>query len=809
MRRLKAQCFSNCRFKNAMDRFDLAAQGIKNGLWDWDLVTSRIHYSPVWISMLGCGDSEIGNSSEEWFRRIHPEDLDWVRREIEIYVDNGSTEFEIQHRMLHKDGCYRWMSCRGVITRDETAHAVRIAGSHSNITAEKVLDTLTGLPNRLLLIDRLTRSIEKAKKREDFLFAVLIIDLDLLESGINRLETQNSNPLIVAAARRLETSLMNYDRSADEMREHLVVRDGGEEFIALLDGLSEVGEAKTVAERLLAEVSAPFDFNGREVYLTASIGIALSVTGYRTADEAIRDAEAARHRAKSLGKSRCEIFDISKLESTQTKNQLEKDLQLALIQNEFDVHYQPIVSLSTRRIIGFEALARWMHPSRGMVSPKDFIPIAEKTGLIIPLDRWVLQQACRQLKTWQEQLHISKNLWVSVNLSGLEFTQPLLAKDISETLRATDLDAKCLMLELTEQSMIGNPEASRNLLMQLRVMGVKIGLDDFGTGNSSLAYLRQFPMDYLKLDLFFVRSIENSKDTQEIVRAIAVLAQQLGLQIIAEGIENSRQLEQVRSLDCEYGQGFLFSRPVNSNQAENLLRKGILQQEVSGAPQAIAEAGEIDAAPQQNPALPISTCPPAQELIGKRRFPAKRIWKPMVLAVLSLCILGGVIAKLKHAGTAPAIRTNAPVLPAIPEKSPEIKMVPEIEKPSNAKAIQTTPTVAEKPKPAPMARKTAGQKPVVYTYTVIHNHLLGSCKGILTITGDNISYVPEKGKDGLDLKLSDFTYTSNDEQLTIKAGSQKYRFKSGAASKEERHSQISEISETLSRAQMSSTSKMK
>ena len=294
-----------------MDRYELAAQGADNVLWDWDLTTSRLHYAPGWISMLGYSESECGSTSEEWFKRIHPEDLESVQQEIASHLEKGSTQFEIQHRMLHQDGCYRWMSCQGVITRDEAGRPVRITGFHADITAEVVVDTLTGLPNRHLLLNRLTRAIEKARKQEDFLYAVFIVELDLFESGINRLETLNGDELIVAAARRLESALRTKDSFSREGRADLVARSGGEEFLILLEGLSEVAEAKKVAERLLKAILAPFAFNGRDVSLSASIGIALSATGYGNPEEVLRDTDAALYRAKSLGKCRCEVFDTA------------------------------------------------------------------------------------------------------------------------------------------------------------------------------------------------------------------------------------------------------------------------------------------------------------------------------------------------------------------------------------------------------------------------------------------------------------------------------------------------------------------
>jgi diguanylate cyclase (GGDEF)-like protein len=772
-----------------MDRYDLAAQGSQNGLWDWNLMTSRIHYSPVWFSMLGCGKIAPDNTPEEWFKRIHPEDLESVQREIKTHLEKGSTEFEIHHRMLHQDGCYRWMFCHGMITRDETGNAIRISGSHVNITAEKVVDALTGLPNRLLLLERLTRSIEKSKKHEDFLFAVLIVDLSLFESGINRLETANVDSLVVAAARRLETSLMAYDRSGGEGRAHLVVCSGGEQFVILLDGLSEIGEAQKVAEQLLKVVSAPFEFEERGVYLSASIGIALSITGYGNADEALRDADTALYRAKSFGKSRCEVFDTGILESTQMRNYLEKDLQSALNRNEFSVYYQPIVSLSTQQIVGFEALARWIHHSNGMIMPKEFIPIAEKNGIIIPLDRWVMLQACRQLKVWQENPHIPKGIWISVNLSGLQFTQPSLVESISETLSATSFDANCLILELTEQSMMENPETARNQLMQMRVMGPRIGLDDFGTGCSSLAYLRQFPLDYLKIDLSFVRSIESSPDTVEIIRTISALARQLGLRVIAEGVENSRQLELLRSLNCDYVQGFLFSGAVNKDQAEAFLLHGLtIQEDVSSRPVS-AEKCETRASSPSHLSWALGT-PRLIPVSGRRwKFKSKRMWSLVAFTALILFFMGGLFSKLNRLNAPPVAHLDTPVSHV---REGDSTVIPNPQE--NGKALTSNSASV----PSAAEPETTMAKPVVYTFSVVHDHRLGSCKGILTITQDEISYAPEKGKDSFNAKHSSFTYILAGDRLSILFNSREFRFKSAASTKEQRQSQLLKIYQNLS-----------
>ena len=511
-----------------MDRYELAAQGAENGLWDWDLTTNRIHYSPGWISMLGCAQSECSNTAAEWFKRIHPEDLETVRREIASHLKTASKQFEFRHRMLHQDGCYRWMSCRGVITRDDRGRPFRIAGCHVDITAEMVVDALTGLPNRLLLLNRLARSIEKARKQGDFIYAVLVLDLGLFEPGANALGRLHSDSIMVAAARRLETALRTKDSSGQERRADLVARSGAGEFIILLERLSELADAQLVAERLLKVILAPFTFDGHAVSLSASIGIALSATGYRNSEDALRDANTALHRAKSLGRSRCEVFDTAVLLSDQTRQQLEKDFHGALHRKEFQVYYQPILSLTTNQIAGFEALVRWEHPSRGLLMPGDFIPIAEKNGFIIPLNRWVMKDACLQLKTWQIDPRIPKNLWISVNLSAKQFSQSSLVKDIREILLDSNLDAQGLMLELTEGIVMEDPEETRNVLMQLRVMGTRIALDDFGTGYSSMAYLHRFPLDYLKIDRSFVMSIENTPDALEIVKTIKSLASPVG-----------------------------------------------------------------------------------------------------------------------------------------------------------------------------------------------------------------------------------------------------------------------------------------
>src|SRR5688572_819947 len=308
-----------------MDASSSDARRESEGLWDWNLVSNRIHFSPRWISLVGCKEHEVGSTHAAWLQRVHPEDRSEVSRVIESHLADGPGEFDIRHRLLHKDGSYRWMSCRGVVERNAAGQAVRVMGSHSDLTADTVTDPLTGLPNRLLFLDRLTRSIERSHRYQGFHFAVLFVDLDRPVDGEEPLRSTAQDPLLSAAARRLETCLRNSDIPPSLSHNDVVARLQGDQFAILLDGLKDVGHAKAAADRILAELLAPFTLNGRDVLLQASVGIAVSATGYTRANDMLRDAGTALHRAKLLGRSRCEVFDAAVLKSAQVEQQLEAD----------------------------------------------------------------------------------------------------------------------------------------------------------------------------------------------------------------------------------------------------------------------------------------------------------------------------------------------------------------------------------------------------------------------------------------------------------------------------------------------------
>ena len=423
-------------------------------------------------------------------------------------------------------------------------------------------DALTGLPNRVLFAEHLKLAVERAKRPKRYLFAVLFLDLDRFKNINDSLGHTVGDQLLIGIARRLEDCLRHIDT---------VARLGGDEFAVLLDGIEDSSDAVRVAERLQKALRQPLNLGGHEVFTSASIGIALSSTGYEQPEEVVRDADTAMYRAKALGKARHEIFDTEMHARAVTLLQLENDLRRAVERDEFCVYYQPIISLDGGGIYGFEALIRWQHPERGLVAPSQFITVAEETGLIIPMGRWVLREACRQMRQWQKQFPSVRSLTLSVNLSGKQLTQPDLVAQVEQILRESDFDPRLLQLEITESAVIENTRTVTEMLLQLRDLGLRLSMDDFGTGYSSLSYLHRFPINTIKIDRSFINSQE-SGDENEIVRTIIMLARSMGMNVVAEGVETHDQLSYLKSLDCEYGQGFLFSRPVHAEAVEQMLQ---------------------------------------------------------------------------------------------------------------------------------------------------------------------------------------------------------------------------------------------
>jgi diguanylate cyclase (GGDEF)-like protein/PAS domain S-box-containing protein len=563
------------QLRRSEERYSLASRGANDGLWDWDLKQNLIFFSQRWKQMLGMRDGEPSSSPATWFGRIHHQDSDRVRARLMAHLSGEADHFECEHRMRHADGRYRWVLCRGLAVRDESGMPYRIAGSQTDITLRKeaeerllhdaLHDSLTGLPNRVLLLERLSRCLGQARRRGGQPFAVLFVDLDRFKNVNDSLGHATGDRLLIEVARKLELCV----RPADT-----VARLGGDEFAILLDDVENCQVATSIADRVLASLSESVQLDGHDIVTTASIGITWGDPGYEKPDDLLRDADAAMYRAKALGKARYQLFDAQMHEQARARLDLETELRRAVEREEIEVHYQPIVSLATGRICGFEALARWTHDGRA-VSPQEFIPLAEETGLIAGIDLGVMRKAFKQLAAWQNRFNLSEPLSVSVNLSGRHLLDPSVVERLSEVLAEAQPAPGTVRLEITESFLLADDPATIDLLERLRALGFKLVIDDFGTGYSSLSYLDRLPVDSVKLDRSFVHELETAADRAAIVRTVVALAKQLSLDVVAEGVETSAQLERLRQYGCDLAQGFFFSRPVDADSAAALVAREI------------------------------------------------------------------------------------------------------------------------------------------------------------------------------------------------------------------------------------------
>lgn len=558
--------------RESEERYALAAAGANDGLWDWNLGTNRIFFSDRWKEMLGFAADEIADGAEEWFSRIHPEDVQRVTAQIDAHLSGAAANFESEHRVRHFDDSYHWMLVRGLAVRDGDGNAYRIAGSMTDITERKrseeqaihdaLHDNLTSLANRTLFLERVRQALARQRRAPSAQFAVIYLDLDRFKVVNESLGHVHGDDLIIAAARRLEQNLKFGDT---------VARLGGDEFAVMLEDVRDKGEATGLSDMLQKALSTPFMLGGKEVFTTASMGIAHSAENYVRPEDILRDAELAMYRAKELGKARSVAFDQAMRGTAVTPLDVETDLRRALERNEMVLNFQPIVSLSDGRIRGFEALARWRHAERGDIPPSEFIPLAEETGMIVELGQWVLRSACAQMVEWNRAFPENGPYEISVNLSGRQFTQMDLVRMVTNSLEGTGLQANCLKLEITESALMENAQRSAQMLQHLKELDIKVCVDDFGTGYSSLSYLHTFPIDTLKIDKSFVQDMGRNRHNLEIVRTIALLAQNLRLDVIAEGVETPEQLAQLRAIGCGYAQGFLFSRPLTADNVRRLL----------------------------------------------------------------------------------------------------------------------------------------------------------------------------------------------------------------------------------------------
>lgn len=594
------------------ERYALAAKGANDGLWDWNLVTDDIYFSPRWRAMLGLteesfrgaalSETALSPSPEDdagarrvagrglgaWLDRVHPDDAQRVLEQLRLARDGNGGKLEFEYRLRHEDGDYRWMLTRGLALHDEAGGIYRMTGWQTDLSERTAsYDALTGLPNRTLFHDRLSRCLHHRAQHETYDFAVLFLDLDDFKVINDSLGHAAGDALLVDVAARLERTLRTSDTVArfDALTPNgTVARFGGDEFALLVEGVRTVDDAKRVAGRIQDALSRPFHVAGQDVVTTASIGVALGHGGYAEPQEMLRDADTAMYRAKDSGKAEHALFDAQMHAHVRARLDLEADLSRALERREFRLVYQPVVSLSGGRIEGFEALLRWQHPERGAVSPAEFIPAAEKTGMILPIGSWVLETACRQLQQWRQHTDGADPLYVSVNLSSRQLARPDLHDKIRALLDETGIEPSALGLEVTESMMIDDASTVIHELEACRQLGIRVHIDDFGTGYSSLSRLHSLPVDTLKIDRSFVSDLGVRPESEGIVQAILTLARTLKLDIIAEGVETEVQVNRLRILGCPNAQGFFLDRPLDAASASRLLRERSPNGPALGAP---------------------------------------------------------------------------------------------------------------------------------------------------------------------------------------------------------------------------------
>lgn len=562
--------------RESEERVKLAVKGSRDGLWDWNLSTDTVHYATRWKELLGCSHEPITDSPEEFFSRVKPEMRQAFKEALARHIEGETSTFDQAIEMTHADGSSRWMLCRAQAVRNEAGRAVRVAGAISDIddlkTAQDRLrhsalhDRLTDLPNRQLLTERLRQSIARCQDDVSHRFAVLFFDFDRFKVVNDSLGHSVGDALLISIADRFRAHIGDNATAA---------RFGGDEFVLLVDGISGTDEGKRICEHFLDVFAEPHVIDGHEVVSTASIGLVSSEGRDDTAEDILRDADAAMYEAKRSGKARYRLFDAELHEAALLRLQLEYDLRHASFDEQCEVYYQPIVCLRTGELAGFEALLRWNHPKIGYLSPDLFVTIAEETGLIVPLGDWILRTAARDLHQWQQLGERGRGIFMNVNLSKRQLLEPGLPDRLVELIREADVIDGSLKLEITETIIMDHQHELVSIMRDIRERGVRLAMDDFGTGHSSLSCLHDFPIDVLKIDRSFVVNLEGRRQFAAVLHAIITLAQHLDMEVVAEGVEDRVQLAQLQSMDCSYAQGYLFSKPVSAADARTLVLEGI------------------------------------------------------------------------------------------------------------------------------------------------------------------------------------------------------------------------------------------
>ncbi len=565
--------------RESEQRYALAMEGSNDGLWDWNVDSEPIHFSPRWKQILGFETDELPDAIESWWDRIHEDDSERVRADFRRYLASSSaTLFHSEHRVRHKDGTLRHVLVRGKAIRNSSGKATRMAGSLTDVTLARSRDALTGLANRVFFLDRLEHAFRRSKRSPNFRFATLFLDLDRFKIVNDSLGHSAGDALLVAFARRLERCVRAVDT---------VARMGGDEFVVLLDDTQDPSAAVRAANRIIAECATPFQIADRDVYCGASIGVALSSPEHLTAGELLRNADMAMYRAKAIGRGQFALFDEAMHSQAVRQLSIESDLRSALKLGQLEVFYQPIVDLNSRRPKGFEALVRWRHPTRGLVSPAEFIPVAEESHLITEVDAFILKQATSQLKAWQTQSKLS--LTMSINTSRRNFARLDFVERVKQAIASAQIAPQCLQLEVTESLTMDSSAQVKAQLNALSQSGIQIYVDDFGIGYSSLSMLHTYPFTGIKLDRSFVSALGERPASSQIVKAVLAMAEALKLDVVAEGVETDAQASALASLSCPHAQGYLFSKPMSVESASEWL-----QNQISPAPANSSRENVVD-----------------------------------------------------------------------------------------------------------------------------------------------------------------------------------------------------------------------
>jgi diguanylate cyclase (GGDEF)-like protein/PAS domain S-box-containing protein len=557
--------------RESEERYARAAAGSNDGLWDWDLAAGTFYASERWKLMIGLSADSALDDVDAWFRHVHPDDAPELQSMLERHFAGETPHFEHEYRIRHADGTDRWMLCRGVAVRDTAGRPVRLAGSQTDVSERRRItdelahaalhDDLTGLANRALFTAVLGRSLARVRRSQNYVCAVLFVDVDHFKLINDSLGHFVGDQFLVGIAKRL----LEHLRPGD-----LLARLGGDEFAVLLDDVRDEDMATTIASRLQATLREPFEIEGRELYASASIGIAYGNSLYTKSEELLRDADTAMYRAKALGRSQYQVFDQSMHTSALHRLTIETEMRRALEREEFSLEYQPIIELDSGDVSGFEALARWTRVDGSTIYPSEFVRIAEETGLITPLTEWVLKKACSQVAEWQRAF--DRPFTLTVNISAKLFDCTTLVEKVGDEIAASGLLRGTLRLEITESFLANSSEAVVQRLDELRSIPVELYLDDFGTGFSSLSYLHRYRLDALKIDQSFISRMGGSYTDSPIVTSIVNLAKELGMGVIAEGVETDEQAKQLLALACPHAQGFLFSRPLPPLGIQEFLR---------------------------------------------------------------------------------------------------------------------------------------------------------------------------------------------------------------------------------------------